>query len=132
MTTRRYFPFWRCPKSALTSAYGAACSGDICSGSLAGLWVLIWQVWQFLMFSSTRGCMFLNQTFSRRRAMVFTMPWCPARAILAALSCSASSSTIWHLLRMMLSWCASDSSASLACRVWNVALFMPSSTPCHL
>ena len=41
MTTRRYFPFWRCPKSALTSAHGAAGSGDICSGSLAGLWVLI-------------------------------------------------------------------------------------------
>ena len=27
--TRRYFPFWRCPKSALTSAHGAAGSGDI-------------------------------------------------------------------------------------------------------
>ena len=84
------------------------------------------------MFSSTRGCMFLNQTFSRRRAMVFTMPLCPAYAILTALFCSASGSTNRCPLRMMLSLCASDSSARLACRVWNVALFMPSSTPCHL
>ena len=32
----------------------------------------------------------------------------------------------------MLSVCASDNLARLACRVWNVALFMPSLTPCHL
>ena len=32
----------------------------------------------------------------------------------------------------MPSLCASDSSARLVCRVRNVALFMPSSTPCHL
>ena len=64
--------------------------------------------------------------------MVFTMPWCPACAILTALFCTASGSTIRCPLRMMLSLCASDSLARLACRVWNVALFMPSSTPCHL
>ena len=64
--------------------------------------------------------------------MVFTMPWCPACVILAALFCSTSGSTIWRPLRMMLSLCASDSSAQLACRVWNVALLMPFSTPCHL
>ena len=57
--------------------------------------------------------------------MVFTMPWCPACAILTAPFCSASGSTIRCPLRMMLSSCASDSSARLACRVWNVALFMP-------
>ena len=118
-----YFPFWRCLKSALISAHVAAGSGDICSGYLAGLWVLIWQVWQFLMFSSTRGCVCLNQTFSWRRTMVFTMPWCPACAILATLVCSISGSTIGCPLRMML---------SLVCRVWNVALFMPSLTACHL
>ena len=116
VTTRRYFPFWKCPKLALTSAHGAAVGTD-----LAGVAVL-----------DVFFCMFLNQTFSRRRAMVFTRPWCPACAILAVLICSASGSTIQCPLRMMLSLYASDSSARLACRVWNVALFMPSSTPCHL
>ena len=47
-------------------------------------------------------------------------------AILTALFCSASGCTNRCPLRMMLSLCASDSSARLACRVWNVALFMPS------
>ena len=55
-----------------------------------------------------------------------------ACAILTALFCSASGSTIRHSLRMTLSLCASDSSAQLACRVWNVSLFMLSSTPCYL
>ena len=41
--------------------------------------------------------------------MVFTMPRCPACAILTALFCSASGSTIRCPLRMMLSLCASDS-----------------------
>ena len=60
------------------------------------------------------------------------MPWCLACAILVALFCSSSGSTIRRPLRMMLYLCASDCSARLACRVWNVPLFMPSSTPCHL
>ena len=64
--------------------------------------------------------------------MVFTMPLCLACAILTALFCSASGSTIRCPLRMLLSLCASDSLARLACRVRNVALFMPSLTPCHL
>ena len=49
-----------------------------------------------------------------------------------ALFCSTSGSTNRRPLRMMPSLCACDSSARLACRVWNVALITPSSTPCHL
>ena len=57
--------------------------------------------------------------------MVFTMPWCPACAILTALFCSASSRTIRCPLRMMLSLCASMYGRMECCFVYAILDTMP-------